>query len=121
MNIVRSLIKRKYKEETEMKKVVCCALSFSHVQLCNLRTAAHQPPLSTGFSRQDYWSGLPCPPPGDLPNLGAKPMSSILQADSLPTEPPGKSNIKNTITEIFKYTRRNQQHIRSYKRTITDL
>ena len=47
-----------------------------------------------GFSRQDYWSGLPCPPPGDLPNPGIKPGSLTMQADSLPSEPPGKP--KNT-------------------------
>ena len=35
-----------------------------------------------GFSRQEYWSGLPCPPPGDLPNAGVKPRSPVLQADS---------------------------------------
>ena len=43
-----------------------------------------------GFSRQQYWSGLPCPPPGDLPNPEVKPRSPALQADSLLTEPPGK-------------------------------
>ena len=43
-----------------------------------------------GSSRQGYWSGLPCPPPGDLPNQGIKPRSPALQADSLPSEPPGK-------------------------------
>jgi len=46
-----------------------------------------------GFSRQEYWSGLPCPPPGDLLHTGIKPQSPAspaLQADSLPTEPPGK-------------------------------
>ena len=43
-----------------------------------------------GFSRQEYWSGLPCPPPGDLPNPGTEPRSPALQADSLPSEPPGK-------------------------------
>ena len=42
------------------------------------------------FSRQEYWSGLPCPPPGDLPNPGIKDRSSALQVDSLPSEPPGK-------------------------------
>ena len=42
-----------------------------------------------GFSRQEYWSGLPCPPPGDLPDPGIKPGSPAFQADSLPTEPPG--------------------------------
>ena len=40
-----------------------------------LRTVAHQAPLSMGFSRQGYWSGLPCPPPGDLPNPGIEPTS----------------------------------------------
>ena len=47
-------------------------------------------PLSVGFSRQEYWSGLPFPSPGDLPNPGIKPGSPALQADSLPTEPLGK-------------------------------
>ena len=47
-----------------------------------------------GFSRQEYWNGLPCPPPGDLPNPGTEPRSPALQADSLPSEPPGKP--KNT-------------------------
>ena len=54
-------------------------------------TGAHQTPLSMGFSRQEYWSGLPFPPPGDLPNLGIKPRSLALQADSFPSEPPGNS------------------------------
>ena len=53
-------------------------------------TAAHQAPPSMGFSRQEYWSGLPFPPPGDLPNPGTEPRSPALQADSLPSEPPGK-------------------------------
>ena len=46
-----------------------------------------------GFSRQKYWSGLPCPPLGDLPNPGIKPRSPALQANSLPAEPPGKHNL----------------------------
>ena len=53
-------------------------------------TAAHQAPLSMEFSRQEYWSGLPFPSPGDFPNTGIKPGSSALQADSLLSEPPGK-------------------------------
>ena len=49
---------------------------FSHVQLFEtLWTVAHQGPLSMGFSRQEYWSGLPCPAPGDLPDPGIEPMS----------------------------------------------
>ena len=54
-------------------------------------TVAHLAPLSMGFSRQEYWSGLPCPPPGDLPNPGIELRSPALQADSLTSEPPGKS------------------------------
>ena len=53
-------------------------------------TIACQAPLSMGFSRQEYWSGLPFPSPGDLPNPGIEPRSPALQADSLPSEPPGK-------------------------------
>ena len=57
-------------------------------------TITCQAPLSMGFSRKEYWSGLPCPPPGDLPNPGIEPRFPALQADSLPSEPPGKP--KNT-------------------------
>ena len=53
-------------------------------------TVACQVPLSVRFSRQEYWRGLPFPPPGDLPNPGIEPWSPALQVDSLPTEPPGK-------------------------------
>ena len=53
-------------------------------------TVAYQAPLSMGFSRQEYWSGLPFPSPGDLPNTGIKPGSPTLQADALTSEPPGK-------------------------------
>ena len=49
---------------------------FNHVQLFATRwTADHQAPLSMELSRQEYWSGLPCPPPGDLPNQGMEPAS----------------------------------------------
>ena len=53
-------------------------------------TVAYQAPPSMGFSRQEYWSGLPCPSPGDLPNPGIKPGSPAFQADALSSEPPGK-------------------------------
>ena len=53
-------------------------------------TAAYRAPPSMGFSRQEYWSGLPFPSPGDLPNPGIKPRPPTLQADALPSEPPGK-------------------------------
>ena len=51
---------------------------------------AHQSPLSMGFSRQEYWSGLPFPSPGDLPDLGIEAWSPALQEESLPSEPLGK-------------------------------
>ena len=53
-------------------------------------TVSRQAPLSMGFSRQAYWSGLPCPSPGDLPDPGIEPWSPILQSVSLPTKPPEK-------------------------------
>ena len=57
----------------------------SCVPLCaTLCTVARQAPLSVGFSRQEYWSGLPCPPPEDLPDPGIKPGSPALLVDSLP-------------------------------------
>ena len=52
------------------------------------QTVAHQAPLSMGFSRQKYWSGLSFPSPGDLPDPGIELQSPTLQADSLPTESP---------------------------------
>ena len=52
---------------------------------------ARQAPLSIGFSRQEYWSWLPFPSPGDLLNPGIKPKSPALQADALSSEPPGKA------------------------------
>ena len=63
-----------------------------------LWTLVHQAPLSTGFSRQEYWSGLPFPTPGDCLNPGIKPVcpvSPVFKADSSPAEPSGKPNIKH--------------------------
>ena len=55
-----------------------------------LWAVAHQAPQSIGFSRQEYWSGLLFPSPGDLPDSGIEPRSPALQADALTSEPPGK-------------------------------
>ena len=61
------------------------AQSLSCIRLfATLWTGAHQAPLSMGFSRQEYWSGLPCPSPEDIPDPGIESMSSALQVDSLP-------------------------------------
>ena len=66
-----------------LPKMLCaCVLTcFSHVQLFMTPwTVACQAPLSMGFSKQEYWSGLPCPPPGDLPNPGTEPESLMSPA-----------------------------------------
>ena len=68
------------------EKVLCCAEELSLAPFSvTLWTVARQAPLSMGFSRQAYWSELPCPPPGDLRDPGIKPRSPALQADSLPS------------------------------------
>ena len=69
-------------------------------------TVAYQAPPSMGFSRQEYWRGLPFPSPGDLPDPGIKPGSPTLQADALPSEPPEKplseGGSENYICLVFK-------------------
>ena len=65
--------------------------SLSHVRLfATLWIVAHKAPPSMGFSKQEYWSGLPHPSPGDLSNPGIEPRSPSLQADALTSEPPGR-------------------------------
>ena len=79
---------------------VCVYVSDS----ATLWTVAHQAPLSMGFSRQEYWSRLLCPPPGDLPNPGMKPVLLCLlhwQVGSLPLMPPGKP--KHIYIYIYIY------------------
>ena len=69
-----------------------CGESLSHIQFFETPwTVAHQAPLSMGFPRQEYWSGLPIPSPGDLSNPGTKPMfpvSPVLAGGFFTTEPP---------------------------------
>ena len=86
----KSLVIRGCKSShTETPLNIHCMLS--HVLLfATPWTVALQAPLSMGFSRQEYWGGLPFLSPGDLPNPGIEPRSPALQADSLPDEPPGK-------------------------------
>ena len=78
------------KIRSEEKYVCACSVAQSVRLFVTPWTVAQQGPLSMGFSRQEYWSGLPWPPPGDLPNPGIKPKCLALQADSLLSEPPGK-------------------------------
>ena len=80
----RKVIRVKFNE------IMYVSLSLSHVQLfATPCTVAHQAPLSMGFSRQEYWSGLSFPSPGDLPDPGTEPGSPSLKANSLPSKPPG--------------------------------
>ena len=73
---------------------LCEVKLLSRVSLfATLWTVAHQAPLPMGFSRQEYWSGLPFPSAGDLPDPGIKPRSPALQADALTSEPPGKPRL----------------------------
>ena len=103
---------------TWLFSVLCCHKphSFDHscmcvcVCVCKLLSRSQlfvtpwvitcQVPLSMGFSRQEHWSGLPFPSPGDLPNPGIKPGSPTLQVDSLPAEPPGKPKECQTISKM---------------------
>ena len=86
---------------TNVIESVCMLSPFSHVQLfATPQTVAHQAPLSMGLSRQESWSGLPCPPPGDLPDPGIEPLSPAspaLQADSSPLSHRGSLLLNLTV------------------------
>ena len=83
-----------------MSMHACCRFSLT---LCDLWTVTLQAPLSMGFSRQEYWSGLPCPPPGDLPKTEIKPSSLMSPAlDSLPLVPPGKPTKEMVLSSKTK-------------------
>ena len=81
-------------------------VKMSVAQLCltlcdPMNYIACQGPLSIGFPRQEYWSGLPFPSPGNIPDPGIGPRPPALQADSLPSELPGKvSRVSNAIKKI---------------------
>ena len=106
-------IKQSCLQNWQASQPICaCVLScFICVQLCEmLRTAARQAPLFIGFSRQEYWSGLRCPPPGDLPDPGIKATSLMppaWQGGSLPLVPPGKPDdrlhFKKTTLALLIY------------------
>ena len=100
-------LKLRFGSSISGKYVCVCVRCFSHVRLFTTPwTVALQGPQSVGFSRQEYWSGLPCPPPGDLPDPRIEPGSSELQVDSLPSELRRKSisgNIKILSSLVSKY------------------
>ena len=75
--------------------------SLSRVQLATPWTVAHQVSLYMGFSRQEYWNGLPFPFPGDFPDPGMEPRSPSLQADVLTSEPPEKPMLQMDIIYFY--------------------
>ena len=83
---------------------VCMLSHFSRVRLyVTLRTAAHQTPLSMGFSRQDYWSGLPFPSPGDLPDPGMEPESPALASGFFTTSATWAALENHTSMVLFLF------------------
>ena len=81
----------------------CCVCALSCVQLfVTPWTIVHHASLSMGFPRQEYWNRLPFPTPGDLPNPGIELASPALQADSLPSQPPGKMYPLPIISHFLK-------------------
>ena len=89
------------------KRVACMLSHFSRVGLLvTLRTVACQAPLSVGFFRQEYWSGLPCHPPGDLPDPGIQPMSLVspaLTGGFFTTSATWKAQEKGWVALIYFY------------------
>ena len=75
----------------------CAGMLKSCLTHCNPMVCSPLGFSSMGFSRQEYWSGLPCPPPGDFPHPGIEPRSPTLQVDSLPSKPPGKPYMISTL------------------------
>ena len=79
---------------------VCVLVAQLCPTLCDPMDYSPQAPLSMGFFRQEYWSGLPCPPPRDLPEPGIEPRSPALQADSLQSEPPGNPSLSIIVLKM---------------------
>ena len=88
------------------KYIYCCAQSLSHVQLFAAPwTVVHQALLSMGFCRQEYWSVLLFPSPGDLPNSGVEPRSPALQADSFMTlETENTLSYSDRVLDFISYS-----------------
>ena len=87
-----------FASQVKVKSVSCSVMSDSAIPW----NVIHQGPLSMGFSRQEYRSRLPFPSPGDLPNPGIEPGSPALQADALPSEPPGKPIVGSGVASFIR-------------------
>ena len=95
---------------------------LSRVQLfATSWTVAYQVPLSMGFSRQEYWSGLPFPSPGNLPDRGIKHGSPALQADALPSERPGKPINKWAKALDRNFSKENIQMTSKHRKNILNI
>ena len=90
-----------YNRSLLLSTLYMCSVAQSCLTLCD-----RQALLSMGFSRQEYWSGLPRPPPGDLPDRGIEPRSSALQAGSSPAELPGKPILYIVVCVCYRLPRR---------------
>ena len=96
----------------------CMLRRFSRVWLfVTPWTVAHQAPLSMGFSRQEYWSGLLFPSPGNLPDPGIEPRSPALEADVLTSEPPEKPNCSKPKIKTKCLKKQDERRHFTYKRT----
>ena len=105
MNHAIAISKGHNHSKISLRLIYACVLScFSHVQpIATLWTIACQAPLSMGFSRQEYWSGLPCPPPEDLPNPWMEP-TSALQADSFLLSYQGSPKIDISSVQLVQFS-----------------
>ena len=93
LQITGESIEMNFNENTSYQNMKWSEVAQSCLTLCNPQTVPHQSTLSMGFSRQEYWSGLPFPSPGALPDPRIRPRSLTLQADTLTSSPPGKLNV----------------------------
>ena len=123
------MAKRHMKNRSASLSIACMLSPFSCARLfATPWTVAHQAPLSMGFSRQEYWGGLPCLPPGDLPNPGIEPTSLCLlhwQVGSLPLAPPGnphyQRNANQNQNEVPFHTSQNGCDPKVYKQQVLEM
>ena len=97
--LARSLVRihiLKLDKQVWIPALCACMLSYFSPTLCDAMDCIPQASLSIRISRQEYWSWLPCPSPGDISDSGIEPRSPAFQPDSLPSKPPGKPNHSST-------------------------